>query len=167
MDFMKKSNSFLCWIMSGHGNSKPLLARGGLSGAEPVKSVVAVSLVLWLTFVMEKINVQMHNTCICFYLGVTMSPRPRKPRICCPSRRPNERLFKPACTPLTDLEQVTLEADEFESLSLCDHEGMTQAQAGLQMGISRGTVQRLVTSGRRKVIAALLEGNALVIQVDE
>lgn len=96
-----------------------------------------------------------------------MSPRPRKPRHCCPSRRPNERLFKPACTPLAELEQVSLEADEFEALSLCDYEGMTQEQAGLQMEVSRGTVQRLVASGRRKVIAALLEGNALFIQEAE
>jgi predicted DNA-binding protein (UPF0251 family) len=62
---------------------------------------------------------------------------------------------------------VILEADEFEALTLCDHEGVTQAQAGAQMGISRGTVQRLVTSGRRKVISALLEGHALVISSDE
>lgn len=51
-----------------------------------------------------------------------------------------------------------------EAVLLCDLEGLTQEQAGLRMGVSRGTVQRLVTSGRKRIAAALVEGKALVIE---
>ena len=65
---------------------------------------------------------------------------------------------------MSKLETVELEADELEAISLCDRDALTQAEAGEQMGISRGTVQRLVTSGRKKVIEALLAGHALIIK---
>jgi len=65
---------------------------------------------------------------------------------------------------MSKLEIVELEADELEAVSLCDRDSLTQVEAGEQMGISRGTVQRLVTSGRKKVIEALLSGHALVIK---
>lgn len=94
-----------------------------------------------------------------------MSPRPRKPRNCaCPHRPPGCSVFKPAGTPLMDLEQVLLLHDELEALRLCDGEGLTQEAAGARMGISRGTVQRLVASGRKKVIEAIVAGRALVIE---
>lgn len=93
-----------------------------------------------------------------------MSPRPRKPRRCCPSRRPSDHMFKPIGTPISELEMVEVEADEMDALTLCDREAMTQAEAGEQMGVSRGTIQRLVTSGRKKVIDALLSGHAIVIK---
>ena len=96
-----------------------------------------------------------------------MSPRPRKPRHCCPSRRPNDCMFKPAGTPTAKLQKVELEADELEAVTLCDRDGMTQAEAGEQMGVSRGTVQRLVTSGRKKIVEALLEGYVLIIKPHE
>lgn len=96
-----------------------------------------------------------------------MSPRPRKPRHCCPSRRPSDLTFKPAGTPLSKLKTVELNADELEAISLCDRDALTQTEAGEQMGISRGTVQRLVTSGRKKVIEALLSGHALIIKPHE
>ncbi len=96
-----------------------------------------------------------------------MSPRPRKPRRCCPSRRPSDHIFKPAGTPIGQLRQTELEADELEAMTLCDRDCMTQAEAGEQMGISRGTVQRLVVSGRKKVVEALLGGHVLVIKPHE
>jgi predicted DNA-binding protein (UPF0251 family) len=76
-------------------------------------------------------------------------------------------MFKPAGTPLAKLQMVELAADELEAISLCDRDAMTQAQAGEQMGISRGTIQRLVTSGRKKIVDALLSGHALVIKPHE
>ena len=97
-----------------------------------------------------------------------MSPRPKKPRCCaCPHRPPGMSVFKPAGIPLTDLEQVPLHHDELEALRLCDGEGLTQEQAGERMGISRGTVQRLVASGRKKVIDAIVQGRALVMEMEE
>ncbi|OHB25477.1 MAG: hypothetical protein A2X84_13570 [Desulfuromonadaceae bacterium GWC2_58_13] len=95
-----------------------------------------------------------------------MSPRPKKPRTCCPHRAPGSLVFKPAGTPLKEMEQVILELDELEALRLCDGEGLSQQDAGAQMAISRGTVQRLVSSGRRKIIEALLGGRALVVLAD-
>jgi transcriptional regulator with XRE-family HTH domain len=43
-------------------------------------------------------------------------------------------------------------------------EGLTQEEAGQRMGVSRGTVQRLVTGGRFRVATALSGGKALVIE---
>lgn len=97
-----------------------------------------------------------------------MSPRPKKPRNCaCPHRPPGSSVFKPAGTPLKDLELVRLYHDELEALHLCDGEGLTQEEAGERIGVSRGTVQRLVASGRKKVIDAIVAGRALVVEVEE
>lgn len=96
-----------------------------------------------------------------------MSPRPRKPRHCaCPHRSPGSLVFKPAGTPLMDLERISIGRDELEAMHLCDGEGLTQEAAGARMGISRGTVQRLVTSCRNKLITAVLGGQALVLAAE-
>ncbi|SHJ44549.1 Predicted DNA-binding protein, UPF0251 family [Malonomonas rubra DSM 5091] len=96
-----------------------------------------------------------------------MSPRPKKLRNCCPSRQPEDLVFKPAGTPMSKLEILSLAVDELEAISLCDGEGLTQQEAGEKMGISRGTVQRLVTNGRRKIVEAILQGKALEIHIPE
>jgi uncharacterized protein len=72
-------------------------------------------------------------------------------------------VFKPAGIPLKDLEVIQLAHDELESLHLCDSEGKTQKEAGSCMCVSRGTVQRLLTSARCKVARALAEQKALAI----
>jgi predicted DNA-binding protein (UPF0251 family) len=94
-----------------------------------------------------------------------MSPRPRKHRRCsCPFREGEVAIFKPAGTPLAKLDRIILPHDEMESVLLCDLEGLTQEETGKRMGVSRGTVQRLVTSGRSRIAAALAQGKALVIE---
>ena len=75
--------------------------------------------------------------------------------------------MKPAGVPTRSLGKTVLEIDELEALRLCDSEGLSQAEAGTRMGVSRGTVQRLVTSGRRKMVEAIIDCNALVIETDE
>lgn len=91
-------------------------------------------------------------------------PRPRKPRIClCPHRAEYTAVFKPAGTPLKDLEIIQLAHDELEALHLCDGEGKTQEEAGACMGVSRGTVQRLLAGARCKVANALVGQKALAI----
>lgn len=93
-----------------------------------------------------------------------MTPRPKKPRTCsCATHQSDTMLFKPVGIPLTELEQIIMAHDEFDALNLCDGQGMTQEQAGKQMGVSRGTIQRLVTSGRKKMVAVLNGKQALVI----
>jgi predicted DNA-binding protein (UPF0251 family) len=62
-----------------------------------------------------------------------------------------------------DLEKIHLAKDELEALRLCDLLGRTQEEAGSEMGVSRGTVQRLVTQARSKVARALVEGCALIL----
>lgn len=97
-----------------------------------------------------------------------MTPRPRKPRNCeCPHRPPGSQVFKPAGIPLKDLDRIELNQDELEALRLCDKEGLTQAEAGVLMAVSRGTVQRLVTSGRHKLISALVDCHALLINLPD
>ncbi|MBJ6798734.1 DUF134 domain-containing protein [Geomonas sp. Red259] len=91
-------------------------------------------------------------------------PRPRKPRTCiCPHRVGFAAVFKPAGTPLKDLDLVQLAHDELDALHLCDGQGKTQEEAGACMGVSRGTVQRLLAAARSKVADVLVQQKALAI----
>ncbi len=91
-----------------------------------------------------------------------MSPRPKKERVCGCSFM--GRAFKPTGIPMTRIEKITLLRDELEAIKLCDMDGLTQEQAGLKMGISRGTVQRILTSARKKVAEALSGCKAIVLE---
>lgn len=96
-------------------------------------------------------------------LPLTMA-RPRKPRNCiCPHRAGYAAVYKPAGTPLDHMEIIKLAYDELEALHLCDGEGKTQEEAGICMGVSRGTIQRLLANARRKVAEALVGQKALAI----
>ncbi len=72
-------------------------------------------------------------------------------------------MFKPRAIPMGELEVVELRLDELEAIRLCDVEGLDQAGAGHRMNVSRGTVQRLLKSGREKLARAVLESAALRI----
>jgi predicted DNA-binding protein (UPF0251 family) len=74
------------------------------------------------------------------------------------------QVFKPAGIPRTQLEELHLFQDELETLRLCDLEGLTQEQAGEKMGVSRGTVQRILTSARRKCAETLVKNYCLVFK---
>ena len=65
--------------------------------------------------------------------------------------------------PTTTAETITIEPAELETLRLVDLEGLSQEQAGTQMGISRGTIWRLIKSARSKVAQSLTEGRPLTI----
>ena len=65
---------------------------------------------------------------------------------------------------MSDIEKIILYKDELETLKLCDMDGLTQEEAGLKMGISRGTVQRILSSARKKVATALSGCMALVME---
>jgi len=58
-------------------------------------------------------------------------------------------------------EPVLLEIAELEALRLVDLEGLSQEEAGQSMGVSRGTVWRLVQRARKKVARALSEGRPI------
>ena len=92
-------------------------------------------------------------------------PRPRKHRSC--QAFNGDRVFKPRSIPMTDLQRVRLDLDELEAMRLCDIEHCDQAEAGRRMGISRGTIHRLVKSGRAKVLRSILNSHALIIESEE
>ncbi len=60
-------------------------------------------------------------------------------------------------------EPVHLNLAEAEALRLVDLEGKYQEEAGASMGVSRGTIWRLLSSARQKVTQAIFEGRPLVI----
>jgi predicted DNA-binding protein (UPF0251 family) len=65
--------------------------------------------------------------------------------------------------PPRNLEPIFLEMAELEAFRLVDLEGLSQEEAGQRMGVSRGTVWRLVQSARKKTAQALSEGRPLSI----
>ncbi len=58
---------------------------------------------------------------------------------------------------------IHLAQDELEAFHLCDGEKKNQIEAGVCMGVSRGTVQRLLANARNKVAKALVGQKALAI----
>ncbi len=89
-------------------------------------------------------------------------PRPK----CCRmvGALPTADYFKPRGIPLTDLEEVVLTIDEFESLKLADYEQRYQEQAANNMKVSRQTFGRIILSAHYKVADALIHGKALKIE---
>lgn len=65
--------------------------------------------------------------------------------------------------PISDSKEIYLDLAEAEVLRLVDIEGLYQEQAGNKMGVSRGTIWRLLASARRKVAQSIFEGRPLVI----
>lgn len=92
-------------------------------------------------------------------------PRCRKHRCC--RHLAGEIIYKPIAIPLSEIEEVVLGLDEFEAMRLADVEGLDQAEAGARMGVSRGTVQRLLASGRRKIIEAIIASAAIRINNEQ
>ena len=91
-----------------------------------------------------------------------MSPRSKKPRNCrCTFKG---KAFKPTGIPMSKVAQIALSRDELEALKLCDLDDLTQEQAGMKMGVSRGTIQRILSAGRKKVAQALTRGGTLVFE---
>jgi predicted DNA-binding protein (UPF0251 family) len=65
---------------------------------------------------------------------------------------------------MSEVEQIPLLREELEALKLCDLDDLTQEEAGVRMGVSRGTVQRILTVARKKTAMALSKGKAIVFQ---
>ena len=89
-------------------------------------------------------------------------PRCKKQRCC--RLLENERIFKPTGIPLSEMEIIDIEIDELEAVRLCDYEGKSQIETAEIMEISRGTVQRLLNSGRRKILDGLLHLKAIKLK---
>ena len=76
---------------------------------------------------------------------------------------PDVVYFKPRAVPLSMLDEVDLSIDELEALRLCDLKDFEQKEAAKKMKISQSTLQRILTSARKKVAEALIEGKAIKI----
>jgi len=90
--------------------------------------------------------------------------RPIKPR--CISFYPDAEIFSPI-PKWKASGTVTMYADEIEALRLVDYEGLNQEEAAGKMGISRGTVWRLLQSGRNKIISMVIERKQLIVRKAE
>lgn len=96
---------------------------------------------------------------------VGVMPRPRRCRTV--GGPPGCALFKPAGIPASRLKELVLEIDELEAIRLADREGLYHEQAAEQMKISRQTFGRIVSSARKKVAQALVDGMSIRIEGGE
>lgn len=88
--------------------------------------------------------------------------RPKKKR--CIYNDPGLRYFKPRGIPLTELNIIRLELDEYEAIRLSDLLGMSQIEAAKNMNISRGTYQRILKSAHYKIAQALDKNAAIELK---
>jgi predicted DNA-binding protein (UPF0251 family) len=58
---------------------------------------------------------------------------------------------------------IILEVEEVEVMRLIDLLDLSQEEAGMRMGISRGTIWRLLQRARKKLVEALVEGRKIQI----
>ena len=65
---------------------------------------------------------------------------------------------------MSQLPKITIGHDEMEALRLVDKERLRQSDAAEKMGISPATIQRMLEVSRGKVVRALIEGYAIVIE---
>lgn len=76
---------------------------------------------------------------------------------------PKTSYFKPAGIRMIDIEQINLELEEFEAIRLIDYENQPQEKAAKQMQISQPTLSRILTSARKKISDAIINGKAIKI----
>jgi predicted DNA-binding protein (UPF0251 family) len=93
--------------------------------------------------------------------------RGRRGRFPKPVTIPNpSKIKKLVPEPKINSKFISIEPAEVEALRLVDLEGLSQEDAGIEMGVSRGTIWRFLQSGRKKVIQALTEGRSLAVTDD-
>jgi len=73
-------------------------------------------------------------------------------------------VFKPAGCPARQMDWVLMTVDEYEALRLVDGDGLEQAEAAEQMGVSRPTVTRILARARAKLAQMIRSGAALAIE---
>jgi predicted DNA-binding protein (UPF0251 family) len=73
--------------------------------------------------------------------------------------------FSPS--PQANANPIFIEPAEIEALRLVDLEGLSQEETGERMGVSRGTIWRLLQSARKKTVQAITEGRPLQIATEQ
>lgn len=91
-------------------------------------------------------------------------PRPRKRRRV--RGRPNSSYFKPAGIKMQNLVETILSLEEFEAIRLIDLKKIPQREAGKKMQISQSTLSRILSSARKKLADAVINGKAIKINKD-
>lgn len=77
---------------------------------------------------------------------------------------PGSYYFKPRGIPLRMLEEIVLNADEFEAIRLHDYLNLNQIDAASSMQISQPTFARILDRAYKKIAKAFVEGKAVKIQ---
>ncbi len=60
-------------------------------------------------------------------------------------------------------DELELRLDHWEALKLADYQGLDQAQASQQMGVSRATLGRILREARRRIADAVVNGKIIRI----
>ena len=92
-------------------------------------------------------------------------PRPKCCRNVCGV--PDKNYFKPRGIPISQLEEVVLNLDEYEAIRLADYEQLYQEKAAARMNISRQTFGRIIEAAHKKIAEVLINGKALKIEGGE
>lgn len=77
---------------------------------------------------------------------------------------PEVTYFKPVGVPLRNLEETILTKEEVEAVRLIDLENQDQNKVAKKMKISQPTLSRLLTSARKKIADAIINGKSIKIQ---
>ncbi len=88
--------------------------------------------------------------------------RPRRLRKI--SEEPHIRCFKPERDDLDSIKPIEIFIDEFEAIRLRDYHDIQQKRSAEIMGVSQPTFHRILTSARKKIANALINGNTIVIR---
>lgn len=88
---------------------------------------------------------------------------PRKPKCRKIRSFPDHYSFIPEDGDPDTLETIMMSIDEYETIRLLDHEGLTQEETAQRMGVARTTVTAMYESARKKLVGAVVEGKRLSI----
>jgi predicted DNA-binding protein (UPF0251 family) len=72
--------------------------------------------------------------------------------------------YKPFGLPVCELEFISLQFEEYESIRLVSYEMMSQEDAAKRMKISRPTLTRIYNKAIKKISQAFVEGKAIAFE---
>ncbi len=89
-------------------------------------------------------------------------PRPPKPRRV--GFFPTVTYFSPGGVQVPEAGEIIINIDEWEALRLKDYLGLDQQESAEYMQLAQSTFQRILTSARTKLAAAIIEGKTIRIE---
>lgn len=88
-------------------------------------------------------------------------PRPTKWRKVC--SEPRGKTFGPVPGRREGREKIIMTVDEYESIRLIDHEGLTQEECAAQMDVARTTVQAIYKKARKKLADSIVNDKMIIV----